>query len=543
MIVAVILMVTVETSAVEVRFADGNPDWQRLVARYVLSVKTDNMVDSLKVYLINRGFFDGRVGADYDNPDSGLRVTFGERYHLGQIIITGDFPDTIIVNRPFARDILDGVVDSIISSLQSLGYYYASLSPEKYSAANSTLDIATRLDNGPRLIISAIEIKGLKRTDRDFLRHYLVIATGDTLIPERIRESTRILDCLDFVHLERDPEIIPDPGLESARIRYCFIEARQFYFEGLGGYIPEDDGYFIWYFDLRGRNIFGRGQKAGLTADYREGNKSVFNVYYGQPVFWLGNGDITLSLQTRDYRDQFYEFGVGLEYGLDLFSRFAVRSSLGWKNVEPADSNLRSFSVYNVGFGIETGTISEKRDASSGYALAWNITYSGRRYDRTDNQNELLQSVYNDTRNELTVKTDLRPLTLLSFYCRAGFRDIESSEKPLPVSEMFYVGGPPDLRGYRNDQFLAQRLVSFTFESRMFLSDRDCVYPFVDGAYFEWYDLDPDLNPKKNDDFQWGYGFGINLSAENRRLKVELSWGRQVDFGEPRLSITMSSRF
>ncbi len=121
--------------------------------------------------------------------------------------------------------------------------------------------------------------------------------------------------------------------------------------------------------------------------------------------------------------------------------------------------------------------------------------------------------------------------------------DVESSEKPLPPSEMFLFGGPRSLRGYRNDQFSAQRLAIFSSELRLFFSRRDYLYPFIDIAYFEKYVSRTDQSVSRQDDVKTGYGVGVNLSSANRGLRIDLSWGEKTAFSEPRLSLGFVGRF
>ncbi|UCD94627.1 MAG: BamA/TamA family outer membrane protein, partial [Candidatus Zixiibacteriota bacterium] len=330
---------------------------------------------------------------------------------------------------------------------------------------------------------------------------------------------------------------------ESVRIRYDLAERRQFSIEGAGGYIPQNDGYFMWFLDLKGRNIFGRGQKAGLLADRRERNKSVFNVYYGQPTFLLGRGETLVRIGTRDYRDRFYEFGAALRHEMELNESISLRSRLGWKNVEPADTAARSFQVYDVSVGIRGGSVEAYKGAPVGFSLDWQISYSGRRYGRKENVANIARAVYNDTRNELNARFGVPIQSFISGYAGLEVKDIQSSEKPLPVSEMFFIGGVGSLRGYRNDQFSGQRVMLSTYELRFFVSHRDYLYPFVNGAYFERYESGIDGGVSKLDDFKWGYGFGLRLSSAQRQLGIEFSWGEGANLEEPRLHITLGSQF
>jgi len=522
-------------------FADGDSAWQNKLRR--LAGKPHQKADSLSAFLTDNSFLDNTVSAGAGESGEELHVYFGPRYNLGNIYTHGDFTDTIAVDLPFTADNVNDALDSIAKMQQSRGYYYMAVVPERYEKRDSLINIYVQTVLGPRVSVSGLELTGLKKTDYDFVRRLIDIDEGEALSKENLEQSRRSLSRLDFVSLAGDPEIIPEAGYETARIRYNFAEKQQFYFEGAAGYIPEDDGYYVWYLDTRGRNLFGRGQKAGLLADSREKYKSIFRVYYGQPLFLLGTGDVMLQVQTRDYRDQFYEFGLSANYGLMIKGGFILNTELGWKNVEPSQESQRSFRVYEVGVGVRTGMIEAYRGAPASLALDWTVKYSGRRYKQNGDSVSLERAVFNDTRAELRAGSTAPLYGLAYGYLSVAISDIETSEKPLPVSELFLFGGPGSLRGYRNDQFAARRMGLFTSELRIFYSRNDYIYPFADGAYFQRYRLDQDGGLIEDDDFELGYGFGVSLSSTTSRLRIEFAWNEEAKLSEPRLNVSFTGQF
>ena len=478
-----------------------------------------------------------------DKGSNVLTVRFGPKYIIGTIYIEGDKADTFYVNLPFSNSVVNEWVNEYLGRFQEDGRYYVSMIPVRFEKHDGQIDIYTALAEGPVVHVSDIELVGLKRTDADFIKKLAGINRGDIISASEIKKSQDNINRLDFVGLNGSPAIIPEAGFETVRVRYDLMEKQQFYFEGAGGYIPEDDGYYVWYLDLRGRNLFGRGQKAGLLADSREKHKSIFRVYYGQPLLVLGMGNILLNVQTRDYRDQFYEFAVSAGYELAVGEDLTFSTELGWKNVEPSSELLRSYRVYEVGVGANVGRMENYRGAPVSYAFQWNIKYSGRRYRQQADSISLERAIYDDSRAVFKAEVSGTAFNIMGAYLSGSFFDIESSEKPLPASEMILFGGPGTLRGYRNDQFSAQRLVLSTSEIRLFFSRNDYFYPFVDGAYFERYIAAPSGEYVKDDEVKFGYGLGLKLTSGSRDLKVEFSWGESARLSEPRLIVSLSGQF
>lgn len=464
-----------------------------------------------------------------------------DQTQLRAIILKGDRGDTLMVRGAFTQEVVEPMLESIVRAYQDSGYYYASISPVEATGSGSDVDLHLRIQRGPVVTISGIAIEGLTKTRPGLIRRYIPLASGDTLYQDKVGKSAERVRDLTFVSLEYSPEVRPDPGYQTATVRYVLKERRQFMIDGAVGYVPDDDGYVIWYLNTQARNFLGGGRRVSLLADQREEYKSIFDVRYAQPVFWLGIGEIEGRVHTRDYRDQFYEFGLRATYQLELSARVDISSSLGWKHVEPADDALRSYASYDVGIGVRVGGIEETRSTSTAYLGDWRISYLGRYY-RGGEDSVLARSSYNDTRNEVRLEYARRLISSLTGFAGCTFHDIESSESPLPSSELFLFGGPGSLRGFRSDQFAARLALIGTIEWRVFVSEVDYIYPFVDGAYFEW-DRSVDGVLKEESDNRWGYGGGIKLASANRTLRLEFAWNEDAGFDQPRLLVTLSNRF
>jgi len=542
-ITVLLLSVSGLYAGVKILFEGGASELRQEVRNYVKGKETAHLTDSLTIYILNQGFLENEVNLTKQDSLILLSVKFGDRYTIGKIILESDRFDTLEINLPLVEKNINGVIDSIITDFQSRGFYYASAVPVSREKRGSTVDYYLKFQKGQPVTIASVDLEGLKKTKPSFLQKYLSIEAGDTLEPQKIDNSAHDFERLDFVRLESPPVIIPEVGLENADISYRFSELQQYYFAGAGGYIPEDNGYFVWMLNLLGRNIFGAGQRVGLFVDRRERLKSVFHVFYGQPVFLLGPDYAELKFQTRDYREEFYEFGLGLSYDLFLKRELSLNTSLNWKNVEPADTLSRAFEVYEAGFAAKIGSIYAHRSAPADFAMDWRLHYSGRRYKPLSSDTALSRSVYNDARSDLTGEVSFPIISFVSDYHLLNIKTIESTEKPLPLSEMFLFGGANNLRGYRNDQFAARKLLLFKSELRFFVSESDYLYPFYDVAGYEWYRSENNNETVKHDDVKYGYGFGISLASANRQLKIELSWGESTVINEPRLNITLLNQF
>jgi outer membrane protein assembly factor BamA len=542
-IAVVILILTPMAGCAEIicDFQDGAPEWRKFVSNAARTIKATDMADSLHSLLINYGFLDNSILSKSDSSDT-IIVKFGGEYYIGNLIVEGDAADIIKIDKHFRQNEYELLIDSMLQYYQNRGFYFANLIPNFYCRVNNRVDIRMVLSAGPVVTVSSVEYEGNQKTRPELLNKYIQIAPGDTLETTCLEQSLRRLNKSGFAYASGYPEILPDAGYQTARIRYNLTEKKQFSIEGAGGYVPDKEGYFIGFINANLWNFFGGGRSIGLLIDSREKKKSVFELLYGQPLFLVGTGWAEIRVKTRDYREQFYEFGISGLYRFNMRGDFEANLSLGWKDLEPADIYFRAFEVYEAGFGVGMRDISRKWKSDFQFSFGWDIQYAARFYDNANDTSVQLSNI-NETRNVLISEMTFNPIGSMIIYNKFDFRDLNSIEKSPPVSELFLFGGPSDLRGYRNDQFSAVRLLILSLESGFFFSQEDYFYPFIDAAYYEHYESGSPNAFSREDSFMWGYGFGFNLSSDNRHFRLELSWSKDADIVQPRLNAVLSGNF
>lgn len=531
------------TAETEFRFRDGSPEWHRFVKSKIDSMQSFKNADSLHRMLINFGFLNSKVALNEIEGSTVIEIEFGSEFYIGSLIIEGDKNDTIIFNKHFIKTEYEILIDSVLEPFKNQGYYFVNLLPQTYKADNNRVNIYLYLQTGPVVEVSSVEFAGIKKTDPKLLKRYVKISDGDTLNSARLEESWDRLKNIGFVSSTDPPDIIPEPGYNKAKVRFNLSEIKVFNIEGGGGYVPDNNGNFVGYLNFRVHNYFGGGRTLGLLIDRKEKNRSVQQLLYSQPLFLLGHGRAEFLLSTRDYRDQFYEFSINGAYNFEIGKNLKARFNLGWKDLEPSEDIFRAYEVYNAGFGIEMGKIEKIFNQVPQFLLGWEIGYYARHYKGNIDDSIVIQSDINDTRNKIRVETTLNLFASTLLYLKIKFQDVNSSEKPLPISERFLFGGLSGLRGYRNDQFSARRLLIFELEPRLYFSLDNYFYPFTDAAFYEYYNLNENGNLSRFYDFIWGYGFGFNLNSENRSFNITLSWGEDSPFDQPHLNVVLSNNF
>lgn len=534
MILAVILLILAGRSGLSFDFVfnGGDSEIRKAVREFPYDFDENGepfRVDSL---VIDAGYLDANVMIIGDT----VTIDFGPRYDLGEIILIGDVNDTLSVNRVFNESAVTEVIVNILEKWRDRGYYYCDFVIENYRRREKYIDITAMFHKGPALTVSSIELDGLKVTDREHLVRYIDLSPGDTITETSLKEAETALRGLDYITVDRSVELIPEEGYSRAGVRFGLKERRRFSLEGSGGYVPDDEGYTVWYLDTRLRNMFGRGQSVRLTADRRDRNRSVFSAGYRRPVFWIGRGTFEIDLATRDYRDQFYEFAIGAGYEIALNRISSFGMSLSGRDVEPDIGRGVSYQSYTVGIRFRLGAVAAVSDSTFQRGLDWSILYRARRYENSSGS-------FNDTRTEFVGELSQRIIGRFHGYGRGLVNIVKSSEKPLPAAEEILFGGPGTLRGYRNDQFAARRFLVGTIEPRLFLNRYSYLFGFIDQAYYMFYNIGFDSTLSEIEKYPRGVGFGIAVANGRRGVKISLAWGEEDAFDQPRLNITVKEQF
>jgi outer membrane protein insertion porin family len=85
-------------------------------------------------------------------------------------------------------------------------------------------------------------------------------------------------------------------------------------------------------------------------------------------------------------------------------------------------------------------------------------------------------------------------------------RLLQSDEDPIPLPDLYRLGGTRTLRGYREDQFAGSAVGWAAVEYRIWLDKLSRVYAFFNLGYWEY---EPPLEEELQQGWPWGYGVGL----------------------------------
>ena len=294
--------------------------------------------DLIRRFYLKNGYADVQVVAaltEYDPERKGFIVTFkideGQQYRVGSIDIRSSIRTLDpSVFRPLLRlgvgsvyngESLEKSVEEITIEASRRGYAFATVRPQgDRNAETHTVSIVLVIDEGPRLYIERINVRGNTRTRDYVIRREFDVGEGDAYNRALVDRAERRLKNLDYfktVKITNEPGSSPDRVILNVDVE----EKSTGEFSVSGGYSTSDG--FLGEVSVSERNLLGTGlyAKAGLTYGQRS-RGYVFSI--AEP----------------------YLFGYRVAGGLDVYQREQLSSSY-------VSYNVKTFGVSpRIGFAL-----------------------------------------------------------------------------------------------------------------------------------------------------------------------------------------------
>jgi len=289
----------------------------------------------LRRFYLKNGYIDIRIvgaSAEFDPARNGFVVTFtieeGDRYRVGTVDVRSSvraIDPALLRSRVrtspgdvYNADALEKSVEDMTIEAARQGYAFAQVRPRAdRDYQNRVVNLVFTVDDGQRVYIEQINIRGNTRTRDYVIRREFDVAEGDPYNRALVNRAERRLKNLGFF---KDVKITPEPGSSPDRVIIVVVVEEQSTGEfSVGGGYSTADG-FLAEVSLGERNLLGHGLYAKAS------------VQYGQ--------------YARGYTFSFVEpylLGYRLALGVDIFSKFQK------------PTNFVSYETRTTGGGLRLG--------------------------------------------------------------------------------------------------------------------------------------------------------------------------------------------
>lgn len=222
-------------------------------------------------------------------------VKEGPRYRLSNVgleVNIKDLPKEVLEDAiiPQEDDWFNGkqiedTIDAITDAAGTAGYAFVEINPRvRRDEAKQTIDLSFQVQEGPRVFIERVDVKGNVRTLDNVIRRELLLVEGDAFNTARVRRSRQRLENLGFfkqetVKLDNAPsDIYPDRTIVTATVEEQPTGELSF---GVG--YSSAQGALIDV-GIRERNLLGKGQNLSANISLAQRN-SQLNLSFTEPYF------------------------------------------------------------------------------------------------------------------------------------------------------------------------------------------------------------------------------------------------------------------
>lgn len=427
--------------------------------------------------------------------------------------------------------------------ITSINFYDDSSSVKHYA------DFFIKLNTGQKSTIDKIEITGNNSTKDFVIVRELRIEPGELYSQEKVEELPKRLNRLRFFDPVQTPQFYFDS--KNNGVLLINVKERQTNnFDGIIGYIPpannNETGYVTGLVNVSLRNLFGTGRAAAFRWQKLNRNSQELEIKYLEPWFFGFPVNINGSFYQRQ-QDTIYvqrKFTAGLEYLAteEVSASFFIST----ESIIPTIHEEPVFTVYNsslltTGLSLRIDTRDDPLAPTSGILFDNSYSFSKKSI------NGPAEFITPQTLTSVNIQRYEVSLAMFYQIFRRNVIALALNGKEMrgpffEQSDLFRLGGTRSLRGYREDQFLGNRIFWSNLEYRFFLTNRTYAFLFFDTGYF-LRNEDAKNNILKQEDFKTGYGLGLNLETAIGMLAVNFALAEGDSFSEGKIHFGIINEF
>lgn len=355
-------------------------------------------LELIRRYYLKNGYADFRVlssDVKFDDAKQGYVVTIaveeGAQYKVGSVDVDSRIPDidaarlrSLAKTSPgdvYSAEAVEKSLVAMTTEAASRGYAFAQVRPSgRRDAASNSISLTYVVEEGPRVYIERINVRGNSRTRDYVIRREFDLGEGDAYNKVMVDRAERRLNNLGFfktVRITNEPGSTPDRVIVNVDVE----DQPTGQFSIAGGYSTAEG--FIGEVAVAERNLLGRGQFARIAGSWGEYSQGV-DFSFTEPYFLdrrIAAGiDLYSKLNdnTRYARYELRNTGGTLRAGFTLTEEIStqVRYSLYQQEIKIPNTGSRMYKDGDPANGEASLAIKDAEGtsitSSVGYTLAYN---------------------------------------------------------------------------------------------------------------------------------------------------------------------------
>lgn len=459
-----------------------------------------------------------------------------------------------LIGSVFIRSDLKGSIAETLDYLENSGYPFASVEIVSVDFIENTEEgnyaaINLAVDKGEKSTIDKIEIEGNTKTKDYVIIRNARIDKSEPYSQELIEEIPKRLNRLRFFEQVEKPQFYFNSKNEGV-LRIKVKEKQTNSFDGIIGYVPGQDegesGYLTGFVNIGLRNIFGTGRAASFEWEQENRLSQRLHLKYMEPWIFGFPFNISGALFQRKQDTTYVQRRLDGEIKYIATENISASVLIESETTIPNQSDADRLTVYNsniltTGVGLSINTTDDFYAPTEG--LIFSNTYKFSRKEITGPEKFLTSDL--ETNLELQrIEVDFSYFQ--QFWSRQvvalGIHIREMKGPYFEISDLYRLGGTNTLRGYRENQFLGNRIFWSNLEYRYSLDKRSFGFVFYDTGYY-LRDADKERDITKFESFKTSYGIGLSLETGLGVLQVSYALAQGDSFGDGKIHFGLLNEF
>lgn len=443
-------------------------------------------------------------------------------------------------NEIFKNDVVELEINNLITNFENSGFPFTSIRINSvnfiHDSSNYYVDLYISINKNEIRKIDKVEISGNEKTKDYVIINAARLKKGDYYSQEKINNIPQMLNKLRFFKKVDTPKYYVNTDNEGI-LQLSIVEKNTNTFDGILGYVPANDkensGYFTGFINISLRNLFGTGRALSIKWKQENSLTQEMELKYLEP--WVFNQPFNLGFQFYQRRQDSNYVKRVFSGDLEFLATENIAASLLFEteSIIPSINNnttgFRKSSSFNSGIKLNLDYRDDIISPTSGIIFTSVYKFRSKKFDKTNDDislNNLFKLEYNNYELDFGIFYSFFNAQVLAL----GIHAKEIVGDFFDISDYFQFGGTNSLRGYRENQFLGNRIFWSNLEYRFLLSQSSYVFGFYDVGYF-LIEKNDFIGQKRTSELLNGYGVGISLETALGVMRVSYAIGEGASIG------------
>lgn len=506
----------------------------------------------------------GRLFSSIATKDSAdyleISVNEGAQFILGDIALAGlDSANTALLNaeldfrsREFVSESINSNMHNLLEFLENSGYPFSTLILDSLTleadsdSLHRPVNCFIRVDRGPRVTIDSLVVQGNEVTRRSVIFRESRLKKGSLYNQKQVaRVSSRLMKTGFFSEVAQPQLYLDDYG--KGLLFVWVKESNPNQLNAVFGYNPKttnnSKGYVTGLIDVAFKNLLGTGRV--LEAYWRKKDQRSQELRFRYVEPWVKGWPLNIGggFQQIIQDTTFIRRNLSLDVEVPYSDVLTFFSNFGKEQVLPDSMGrvlyqLPKSDSWQAQIGFSYDTRDSYWNPSRGALYKTQYEFARKKIIDEPEFEVNLGDKSSFRRDRWMVDLEIYVPTLRYQTMLFGLhgRHVKTTEPFIPVSDLFRFGGANTLRGYREDEFLGDKITWLNMEYRYLLASRSRVFAFLDSGYYNRAEQDGSVT----EDYKFGYGFGLRIETRLGIIGIDygLGEGRGLTSGLVHIGLT-----